>query len=166
MFTHGRPRYWIDWYDRWHWLLVALLVALIWGAWTYPVGTLGFGRHGAPISPIRHVVLAAMAPSIIESPQNGSGFLKSRLGDAEGRAQAGSTVLLEYVRPDGAWMELARIVASDTGRFRFALRNFPVGSFRLRVRAFAPDGRLEVSPEVMFTVVADPAPVRSTRRRN
>jgi len=166
MFTHGRPRYWIDWYDRWHWLLVALLAVLIWGAWTHPASTLGLGWRGAPVPSTRRVALPAMSPSVIESPQNGSGFLKSRLGDAEGRAQVGSTVLLEYVRPDGAWMELARIPVSDTGRFRFALRNFPVGSFRLRVRAFTPDGRSEASPEVMFTVVADPTPVRSTRRRN
>jgi len=170
MFENGRPRYWIGWYDRWHLALPLLLAGALVAVWRLPAPvtqSLPVARRGTmPVRVGGSTVpspLPPMAPTTLLSPLNGKGFFQSRIPDAEGQAEPGSMVLLEYAGLDLVWHELSRMPADTTGRFQFHLRNFPPTSYRLRARAFASNGLSSASGEVMITVAADPS--REPRRR-
>ena len=174
MFENGRPRYWIDGYDRWNLLLpVGLAVVLAAGYWLpedvverATTSVLGrridlFRAPPAPVPPPR-----PLAPTRLESPLNGKGFFQSRMADAAGRAEPGTVVALEYARMDPRdpeWHVLSQMPVDPQGQFRFQLQNFPPGNYRLRARASADVGRVSVSGEVLVSVLPDP--VRESRRR-
>jgi len=171
MFENGRPRYWIDWYDRWYLLLPLLLTGVLVVIWRLPTpaperlspGIRGAlpSRAGSPTVP---TPLPPLAPTTLESPQNGKGFFQSRIADAEGHAEPGAMVHLEYAGPDLVWRELSRMPANASGRFHFQLRNFPPGSYRLRARAVTNSGRSALSGEAMIAIAADPRPEPRRRR--
>lgn len=174
MFENGRPRYWIPGYDRWNLIFpVALGVVLVARLWLpeavmerAAVAVLGrrmdlFHERPAPAPPPR-----PMAPTRLDSPQNGKGFFQARMADAAGRAEPGALVALEYARMDPRdpeWHVLSQMPADGLGMFRFQLQNFPPGNYRLRARATADAGRMALSGEVMVSVLPDPA--REGRRR-
>lgn len=171
MFENGRPRFWIDWYDRWYLFLPLLLIGVLIGIWQLPTPTPGRSSpsirvtqpHGG--SPRPPVLLPPVAPTTLESPQHGKGYFQSRIADAEGHGEPGAIIHLEYAGPDLAWRELSRMSADATGRFHFQLRNFPPGNYRLRARAITHTGRSALSGETMITIAADPGrAVRPGRR--
>ena len=180
MFENGRPRYWIDWYDRWHLLLPVMLAGVLAMMWLWPplpvagrmapvsgrlpsgsgVGLRPPGGSGAMMT---ETSVVQMAPTTLESPQNGKGFFQSRLSDAEGRAEPGSTVYLDYANEDLVWRGLGTMTVDAEGRYRFQLKNFPPGHYRLRARAVTATGRVSESGQTMITITPDP--VRAPRRR-
>jgi len=180
MFENGRPRYWIDWYDRWHLLLPVLLAGILALMWLLPplpvtgrlvpvTGRLPSGS-GVGLRPsqeagrvIPEASVVPMRPTTLESPENGKGFFQSRLSDAEGRAEPGSTVYLDYANDDLVWRGLGTMTVDTEGRYRFQLKNFPPGHYRLRARAVTATGRVAESGQTMITITPDP--VRAPRRR-
>ncbi len=171
MLTVSKPRYWIDWYDRWHLLLPLLLVGLIAGSWrTHLVDPRSeLNPAGAVLKPASssqpHTETRPLAPTFIDSPAHGAGFTQSQLGSADGRAEPGSMVHLYYLATEPSWRELGQTRADDTGHFRFQLANFPPGSYRLRARAQADSGKISDSNDVLITVVPDQTPAKNPTRR-
>jgi hypothetical protein len=187
MFENGRPRYWIGWYDRWHLILPVLLAGAAVALWMQPrlpvtdtvppvngryldgsgVGLRpsGGGGPSTPLGSATPFIPTQMRPTTLESPQNGKGFFQSRLSDAEGRAEPGSTVYLDYADQDLVWHGLGTMTADAEGRYRFQLRNFPPGHYRLRARAVTPTGQVSESGENMITITPDPTKAPRTARR-
>ncbi len=151
MWDDGRPRYWIDSYDRWHLALpVAFFAALLWLFFLpKPPVVVETAPPAAPP--------ALMAP-IIESPVNGAQFHANRMGDVEGRAQSGTLVVLLYAPAQQPWRELGRVVVGSDGRYRFRLAGFPAGLYGLKTVEFADGGRTAESAMVDIWVVAEPKP--------
>ena len=56
-----------------------------------------------------------MRPTSLETPQNGKGFFQSRLSDAEGRAEPGSTLYLDYANQDLVWHNLGTMTVEWDG---------------------------------------------------
>lgn len=179
MFEKGRPRYWIDWYDPWYLLLPLFLVLVLAAAWWLPkpatAAHKGVGvavRVNPPVQRVPSTVAqpvpspAPPTPTFLDSPQHGKGYFQSRLTEAEGRAEPGAEVRLEYAEADLVWHELSRMPVAADGRFRFQLKDFPPGSYRLRARALTASGQTSDSAAAMITVMPDPArPTRAARRR-
>jgi len=172
MIENGRPRYWIDWYDRWYLPLPLVLIAVIAVIWRLPVPPVASLPISPGISASRLLQSSApratparpgLTPPVLESPLNGKGFFPNRIADAEGHAEPGVNIHLEYAGVDLVWHELSFMPTDAAGRFHFQLRNFPPGSYRLRARAMANDGRSAFSAEAMITIA--PEPVREVRRR-
>jgi len=169
MFENGRPRYWIDWYDPWYLILPLLLAGVLAGIRWLPASLparLAVAMPTSRMPAARTVPLPVLAPAVLESPMNGKGFYQSRMPDAEGRAEPGAVVCLDYARldlRDPDWRLLAQMPADPAGRFHFKLQNFPPGSYRLRVRLVTDTGVGKNSSEAMVTVFADP--VAEPRRR-
>ncbi len=174
MFEKGRPRYWIDWYDPWYLLLPLFLVLVLAAVWWLPKpataahkGVAARMNPLAPRGPSTVVppgpTLPPPTPTFLNSPQHGRGYFQSRLTEAEGRAEPGAEVRLEYAEADLVWHELSRMRAAADGRFRFQLKDFPPGSYRLRARALTASGQTSDSAAAMVTVMPDPA--RPARRR-
>ena len=171
MFTVSKPRYWIDWYDRWHLLLPLLLFGLIAGSWwTHLIAPRAeLNRVASPRKPDSSsqppAEMRPLVPTFIDAPAHGAGFTPRQLGRAEGRAEPGSTVHLFYLATEPSWRELGQTRADDTGHFRFQLANFPPGSYRLRARAQADSGLISDSNDVLITVVPDETPTKNPTRR-
>lgn len=180
MFENGRPRYWLDWYDSWHLLLPVLLAVLVAALWlqpplpvtgrVMPLTGRSSGGSGVGLRPVQatggamiETPVVPMRPTTLESPENGKGFFQSRLSDAEGRAEPGSTVYLDYANEDLIWRGLGTMTVDAEGRYRFQLKNFPPGHYRLRARAVTATGRVAESGQTMITIAPDP--VRTPRRR-
>lgn len=183
MFENGRPRYWIDWYDPWYFIVPLLLSAVLAGIRWLPASLpspvrptvttlpstagrpnkakLPAGQFTKPVD-----ALPPLAPTTLDLPLNGKAFFQSRMPDAAGRTEPGALVFLEYATLDLAdvnWRVLSQMPADASGYFQFKLENFPPGSFRLRARMVTATGREAVSGSTMMTVFADPK--KETRRR-
>lgn len=157
MIVKGRPRYWIDWYDRWHLLLpVAFLAALGW---------LISQPRPKLIAPSPQARVVPLAASTLESPVSGAQLSGDRLPDVEGRAVPGTTVVLFYSQaPSLERRELARVRVGGDGRYRFRLSRFPPGGYVFQAIAYADDGRTAASAPVDVWVL-EPRPVARRPRR-
>lgn len=152
MMEDGRPRFWIPWYDRWNLILpIALLAA---GGWLAVQP-----RTKVPELPAQRV--RALAPVTLESPANGARLRMDRMGEVEGRAERGTTVVLFYSQaPSLERRELSRMLVGSDGRYRFRLAGFPAGGFVFQVVAYSTDGRSSGSPPVDVWVVDPRTPGR------
>jgi len=161
MMDGGRPRFWIDWYDRWNLILPLLLAISLGWLVTRPRPAVPW----TPPAPVRPA-LPPLAVTTLESPASGARFLPDRLGDVEGRAQPGSTAVLFYsMAPSVERRELARMPVAADGRYRFRLSRFPAGVYVIQVIAYAPDGRHSASTPVDIWVVQPQPQGPATRRR-
>jgi hypothetical protein len=153
MMEGGRPRFWIDWYDRWNLVLPVVFLASATWLLVQP-------RSVLPVPSSRS--FRSLSPVTLEAPVSGARLRMDRMGEVEGRAERGTTVVLYYSQaPLLERRELARMLVGSDGRYRFRLAGFPSGAFVLQVVAYATDGRSSGSPPVDVWVV-DP---RSTSRR-
>ena len=159
MIENGRPRYWIGWYDRWHFLLpVALLVAVGW------ILSQPRPRQIAPI-PSPQARIVPLGATSLESPVSGAQLRGDRLPEVEGRAVSGTTVVLFYSQaPSLERRELARVRVGGDARYRFRLSQFPPGGYVFQAIAYADDGRTSASPPVDVWV-SDPRPAARRPRR-
>ncbi len=159
MIENGRPRYWIGWYDRWHFLLpAALLIAVGW------ILAQPRPRQIAP-SPSSQVRVVALGETTLEAPVSGAQLRGDRLPEVEGRAVPGTTVVLFYSQaPSLERRELARVRVRGDGRYRFRLSQFPPGGFVFQSIAYADDGRTAASAPVDVWVL-DPRPAARRPRR-
>lgn len=166
MIEDGRPRFWIDWYDRWNLILPILVLASAGWLVTRPRPA----QPWVPPAPARPA-MAPLSNTTLESPASGARFVPDRLGDVEGRAQPGSVAVLFYsMAPSVERRELSRMPVGADGRYRFRLSRFPPGVYVIQVIAYAADGRTAASSPVDVWVVQPPAkpvakPPGPTRRR-
>jgi hypothetical protein len=152
MMEDGRPRFWIPWYDRWNLILPILLLAA--GGWLAVQP-----RTKVPELPAPRV--RPLSPVTLESPASGARLRMDRMGEVEGRAERGTTVVLFYSQaPSLERRELSRMLVGSDGRYRFRLAGFPAGGFVFQVVAYAPDGRSSGSPPVDVWVVDPRSPGR------
>lgn len=148
----GRPRFWIDWYDRWNVVLpIAFLASAIW-----------FMVQPRSVSPAPSLkATRSMSAVTLEAPANGARLRMDRMGEVEGRTEPGATVVLYYSQaPLLERRELGRMLVGSDGRYRFRLAGFPAGAFVLHVVAYAADGRSSGSPPVDVWVVDPRSPGR------
>jgi formylglycine-generating enzyme required for sulfatase activity len=145
MFRHNRPRYWVDWYDRWHLLLVVLLVLLL--CWLGYLATL----------PAPHVSLALADPA--------ASLVSTKPIELIGTAPANALVRVY----DGDRLVGETRAASD-GTFKLALTNVAPGAHTLRGVVEVDSTRIESSalqvnvsaPAVALAPTATPVPPTAT----
>lgn len=160
MIENGRPRYWISWYDQWHIVLpLALAATLVWLA-VQPRSIQPTVQ--APKVPARAASLGAVT---IESPVSGVQVRPDQATDVEGRADAGTTVVLFYAQGQSLEKkELTRVRVGAEARYRFRISRFPPGWYVLQAVAYAEDGRTAASAPIDLNVVDGRPPTRRPRR--
>ncbi|MCX7839932.1 MAG: SUMF1/EgtB/PvdO family nonheme iron enzyme [Anaerolineae bacterium] len=145
MFRNNRPRYWVGWYDRWHLLLVVLLVLLL--CWLAYQATL----------PAPRVSLALADPT--------ASLVSTKPIELIGTAPA-NTLVRVY---DGEKLVGETRAASD-GTFKIALTNLVPGAHTLRgvvevngTRVESPALQVNISaPTVAIAPTATPVPPTAT----
>ena len=146
MFHNNRPRYWVDWYDRWHLPLILLLALLL--CWLGYLSTL----------PAPQVSLALADPTaLLQSNKpielTGAAPANSLIRVYEGNTLAGETR------------------ADSTGKFRIALANIASGAHAFLAIAEVNGARIESpalnvsvsAPAVAQAPTATPGPPTATR---
>jgi hypothetical protein len=152
MIEDGRPRFWIPWYDRWNLVLPIVFVAAV--AW------LAF-QPRSRVPELSSPPVRPLSPVTLEAPASGARLRMDRMGEVEGRAERGTTVVLFYSQaPSLERRELSRMQVGSDGRYRFRLAGFPAGGFVFQVVAYSTDGRSGGSPPVDVWVVDPRSPVR------
>jgi len=135
MFRNNRPRYWVEWYDRWHLLLLVLLVVLL--CWLGYLATL----------PAPRVSLTLADPT--------ASLVSTQPIELRGTAPANARVRVY----DGDTL-LGETGAANDGAFKLALTNLAPGAHAFRAVVEANGARVE-SPVLQVTVSAPtvaPAP--------
>lgn len=160
MIENGRPRYWIGWYDRWHLALpVATVASAVW-LFLQPRPIQPNVRNEPP--PSSRVV--PLGPVTIESPVSGIQVRTDQFTDVEGRAEAGTTVVLFYSQgPSLEKKELTRVRVGAEARYRFRISRFPPGWYVLQAVSYAGDGRVASSTPIDLNVVDARPPSRRPR---
>ena len=159
------PPYWIGWYDRWNVALPLAFLGLLAWVLTLPRPVAAPAGAGVASAPARRPA-AAMQPTTMESPANGSRWDVDRVVDVVGRAEPGSTVVLAFLTaPSADWRELARATAGADGRYGFWITRFPPGHHVLRATAWAMNGRTSESALVDVSVTDARATGADQRRR-
>jgi hypothetical protein len=87
MMEDGRPRFWIPWYDRWNLVLPIVFVAAV--AW------LAF-QPRSRVPELSSPPVRPLSPVTLEAPASGARLRMDRMGEVEGRAERGTTVVLFY----------------------------------------------------------------------
>jgi serine/threonine-protein kinase len=145
MFRNNRPRYWVDWYDRWHLLLVVLLALLL--CWLAYLATL----------PAPRVSLALANPT--------AALVSTKPIELVGTAPANT-----LVRVYAGDQLLGETRAASDGTFKIALTNLVPGAHTLRgvvevngTRVESPALPVNVSaPTVAIAPTATPVPPTAT----
>lgn len=167
MWTDGRPRFWVGWWDTPHLALpVVTLSLLIWLA-VQPrpklpprPATPATATDATPAQPTGNTTRpTVLAPPIVDEPVTGSRFRIPPAGrlmaEVRGRSmEPGLRAALFYTAAGGRETFLTETTTDATGRFRFGLGTFPQGAYTLRVATYAPDGRRSVSAPFQISVTA------------
>ncbi len=136
MFRNNRPRYWVDWYDRWHLLLILVLLLLL--CWLGYLSTL----------PAPQVSLALADPNAT--------LQSDKPLELIGKAPANGVVRVY----DGD-KSLGETRADANGNFKIALTSIPTGAHPLKATIQVDGARIE-SPALNVNVSAPVAAIAPT----
>ena len=118
MFQNNRPRFWVDWYDRWH-LLPALILLLL-------------------ICLLGYLATLPSARPTLQAGTTGAGLQAGMSLALSGTAEANSVVGL-YDRD----RSIATTQADPNGAFKFVVPNLAAGAHLFKVVALAGDAQME-----------------------